>query len=221
MCLKEERAKKAEASEGEDEESVRDTFLKTRQYEQPGVLVTLPNGIQYREILEGPDKGPTAELGDILELAYTVYRLSSGAYFKYSSGGTPVLLWSVGYGTEGQDDVGTVIRATLGSRDLPLAATYALIGIREGGRRRILVPPGRVGWDKSRGVGPIPPTFGSSRRLENHRDEALLFEADVRRIIKGGVSVPEPAAGSGSAAGVNRAPYTLPAPPSPYVKNLG
>jgi hypothetical protein len=41
---------------------------------------------------------------------YTVYRLSSGGYYKYSGGGTPVYMWSVGYGQEGKDDVGETYR---------------------------------------------------------------------------------------------------------------
>jgi hypothetical protein len=39
-------------------------------------------GIQYREVLEGT--GKEALFGSQVELAYTVYRLSSGAYYKYS-----------------------------------------------------------------------------------------------------------------------------------------
>ena len=34
----------------------------------------------------------------------------SGAYFKYSSGGTPLLLWALGYGFEQQDDFDEVYR---------------------------------------------------------------------------------------------------------------
>jgi hypothetical protein len=45
-------------------------------------------------------------LGSECDIMYTVYRLSSGGYYKYSSGGTPVYMWSVGYGQEGKDDVG-------------------------------------------------------------------------------------------------------------------
>jgi len=56
-----------------------------RQYEQPGELVTLPSGIQYRELAVGT--GKAAKLGALCEMSYTVYRLSSGAYYKYSSGG--------------------------------------------------------------------------------------------------------------------------------------
>jgi hypothetical protein len=34
---------------------------------------------------------------------------------RYSSGGTPIFLWSRGYGTEGQDDVGSTYKFVLGS----------------------------------------------------------------------------------------------------------
>lgn len=66
-------------------------------------------GIQYRELDVGTI-GPEAVLDAICEITYTVYRLSSGAYFKYSSGGTPVLLFALGYGTEGKDDIGLAYR---------------------------------------------------------------------------------------------------------------
>lgn len=44
------------------------------------------------------------------DISYTVYRLSSGGYYKYSGGGTPVYMWSVGYGQEGRDDLGDTYR---------------------------------------------------------------------------------------------------------------
>lgn len=102
-------------------------------------------GVQYREIETGSG-GVAAELGSICEISYVVYRLSSGAYFKYSSGGTPVFLFSLGYGQEGKRDVGETYRFTLGeAKSLPAAATPAVVGMRQGGRRRVLVPP-RFGW---------------------------------------------------------------------------
>ena len=85
--------------------------------ENPGELVTLPSGIQYRELDEGRADGKTAARGDTLYILYTVYRLAPGAYFKYSSGGTPIFLWSRGYGNEGQDDVGATYRFVLGDSD--------------------------------------------------------------------------------------------------------
>jgi hypothetical protein len=112
-----------------------------------------------------------------------VYRLASGAYYKYSSGGTPVFLWSVGYGNEGKDDVGSVYRFTLGEADsLPRTVAVAMAGMREGGRRRVLVPPA-LGWAANAEMGPKPDTFGAYRRLEAHKDEALLFEAELVRVV--------------------------------------
>lgn len=62
------------------------------------------------------------QIGSICEIQYTVYRLSSGGYFKYSSGGSPVLLFGLGYGYELADDVGSVYRFVLGDRSaLPAA----------------------------------------------------------------------------------------------------
>lgn len=64
----------------------------------------LRTGIQYREMVEG--KGREATLGSVCDISYIVYRLSPGAYFKYSSGASPIFLYSLGYGNEGKDDVG-------------------------------------------------------------------------------------------------------------------
>lgn len=65
---------------------------------------------------------------------YTVYKLSSGAYFKYSSGGTPVLLYALGYGTEGKNDVGETYTFVMGDKAaLPIAATLGMVGMRAGG----------------------------------------------------------------------------------------
>ena len=152
--------------------------MKLKQFEQPGDLVTLPSGIQFRELLEG--SGRAAALGskisircapapamliykcygrprrllfkiryqgalrplparrqqerDACKCRYTVYKLAPGAYFKYSSGGTPVLLFALGYGTEGQKDVGDTYTCVLGDKTaLPIAATLGLVGMRVGG----------------------------------------------------------------------------------------
>ena len=91
--------------------------------QEEGTLVTLDSGIQYRELAVG-NVGDAAEVGSICEcvaemiwaggrgpgadgggrsIQYTVYKLSAGAYFKYSSGGRPVYLFSLGFGKEGKD----------------------------------------------------------------------------------------------------------------------
>lgn len=67
-------------------------------------------GIQYREIEAG--SGPAALLGSVCEIRYVIYRLASGAYFKYSSGGTPVFLYGLGYGTELKQDLDEVYKVS-------------------------------------------------------------------------------------------------------------
>jgi len=66
------------------------------------------------------------------------------------------------------------------------------------------------------GVGPQPETFGAKRRLENHRDEPLLFEVDM-------VVVKQFENDSGSLdEGVQfSSPYSLPAPPNPFKRRVG
>lgn len=71
-------------------------------------MLLVPPGLQYREITVG--KGAEAVVGSQCDIIYTVYRLSNGGYFKYSSGGTPVYMWSVGYGREGKDDLDETYR---------------------------------------------------------------------------------------------------------------
>jgi hypothetical protein len=100
--------------------------------------------------------------------------------------------------------------------------------MREGGKRRILVPP-NAGWVND-DVKPRAPTFGASRRLANHREEPLLVEVDVLRIRKAN----EPASGEGeddddvsdaaaaaAAAADGGLGFKLPAPPSPFRDRLG
>lgn len=60
---------------------------------------------------------------------------------------------------------------------LPAAATPAVVGMKEGGRRRILIPPS-LGWVDNT-VSPRPETFGGTRRLAGHRDEPLLLEVEL------------------------------------------
>jgi hypothetical protein len=57
--------------------------------------------VQYREVLTGTRGSPVVP-GAVCQIRYTVYRLSSGAYFKESSGGKPVYMFSSGYGKEGK-----------------------------------------------------------------------------------------------------------------------
>eukprot|EP01023_Acetabularia_acetabulum_P055276 TRINITY_DN6368_c1_g1_i1.p1 TRINITY_DN6368_c1_g1~~TRINITY_DN6368_c1_g1_i1.p1 ORF type:complete len:215 (-),score=28.98 TRINITY_DN6368_c1_g1_i1:178-822(-) len=201
---------KSAKKRGEDDD-IQDSILKNRQYEQPGELVTLPSGIQYRELLEGT--GSQAFFGSPCEISYTVYRLSSGAYFKYSSGGTPVYMWSVGYGNEGKDDVGSTFSFILGELNaVPAAVSAGMEGMRQGGKRRILVPP-QFGWARDRKQIKLQPdTFGGGRRLEGHKDEPLLFEVDLVKVF---TSKDEFNSKQSSKTIQMATPFRLPAPPIP------
>lgn len=85
-----------------------------------------------REIEEGT--GAEALLGSGCSIRYTMYRLASGAYFKYSGGGTPVFLEALGYGTEGKNDMGETYAFALGDRRaLPVAVTLAMVGMKAKG----------------------------------------------------------------------------------------
>ena len=84
-------------------------------------------------------------------------------------------------GTQFKSDTSATYDFRLGDPDtLPKAAALAVKGMREGGRRRVLVPP-QGGWVSDR-TGPLPPNFGGKRRLAAHREEPLLFEAKLVRV---------------------------------------
>eukprot|EP00803_Ostreobium_quekettii_P006690 evm.model.scf_699.3 EVM.evm.TU.scf_699.3 scf_699:62775-66066(-) len=152
QCLREAREKETDV-EGSNDEDVRGEYLKLRQYEQPGELVTLPSGVQYR----------------------------------------------------------------LAERNsLPAAATPAVVGMKEGGRRRILIPP-EYGWVND-SVGPIPDTFGGRRRLAAHKDEPLLLEVELTKVYPSGDLDAQGSENAGSGSGE---PFKLPAPPSPFESLLG
>ncbi|KAI0561510.1 Peptidylprolyl isomerase [Gracilaria domingensis] len=57
-----------------------------------------------------------------------------------------------------------------------------LSGMKEGGRRRFIVPPDLGYVDGTRGAGPIPPDFGAKRSLASHAKESLIFEVEVVKI---------------------------------------
>eukprot|EP00210_Caulerpa_lentillifera_P001085 g1046.t1 len=210
QCLREKRAQQNESQS----ESTRDEYLKLRQFEQPGDLVTLPNG--FHEMETGTSNTVVTK-GAICSVSYIVYRLSSGAYFKYSSGGTPVYLFSLGYGFEGKDDVDGVYQFRFGDKgSLPLAVSGSIEGMREGSRRRILVPP-RLGWTDA-GVNPRPDTFGGTRRLASHKNEPLLFEIEIKRIQTPSLENQSEIDDESMNSVMDNAYFSLPGPPPSFQK---
>ena len=57
----------------------------------------------------------------------------------------------------------------------------ALIGMQVGGKRRILVPAALGYIDLA--LEPQPPGFAAKRQIVNHRNEPLLFEVALLRVI--------------------------------------
>ena len=184
-------------------ESVREA--RDAEAEADAPTTTLPNGLRYREYVTG-EIGEEAMAGSRVDARYKIFRLSSGAYFKYSSGGTPVLLWSRGYGA---DDVGETISFVLGETPLPRAVTPCVVGMKKGSVRRILVPP-NLGWVND-DVVPRPDSFGEARRLINYKDGPLLFEIEVVK-VRNGAEVKD-----GDVKGIEMEgdfSYRLPTPPT-------
>ncbi|QDZ17549.1 peptidyl-prolyl cis-trans isomerase [Chloropicon primus] len=180
-------------------------------------VVTLPSGVQFRDIV--PSSRPGEALpSSVCDICFVVYRLAPGAYFKYSSGGTPIYMFSQGYGNEGKDDVGSTFTFTLGDiNSVPLAVANAMVGMREGGTRRVLVPP-YLGWDTGRDLDLVPDTFGGRRRLENHRGEPLLVDVELVKVRKAGRDTRAEASKEDLDQTYSlpaQEPFQLPRPPTP------
>jgi len=157
---------------------------------EKGELVRLPYGVAYRERATGT--GALAERGSTVSVSYQIFQ-QNGNYVD-----------SVGYGLDKKDDVGDIFQFKLGYGQVPLAIELAMEGMRVGGKRRISVPPGELGWilqDKQdcpkivrEGLGfevisreclkqPIPESSSALRRFSRPAlQNALLFEVELMRV---------------------------------------
>lgn len=128
------------------------------------------SGVTVQELFEGNgDVG--VRQGDRVLIDYVLRR--SNGYFIY----------------------GTVEGVSFQPRDIPTGPIVlnltkdevipglidGLIGLKPGGKRRILVPV-QLGYGTPL-LEPKMPTFATSRQLENHKNEPLLFEVELLRII--------------------------------------
>ncbi|CAN0064873.1 unnamed protein product [Heterosigma akashiwo] len=91
-------------------------------------------------------------------------------------------LFSLGQGQELKKDVGESYRMVLGKKQVPRAVEMGMEGMREGGMRKILVPP-NLGWESLQSL-PQPDTFSAKRKLTRivETQSPLLFEVELVRV---------------------------------------
>jgi len=119
---------------------------KTAASDKPAGTVKLPSGLQYEDITVGT--GPEVTKGKVIDCFYTGW-LKNGTKFDSNVGKKPL---SIRVGA------GEVIRGW--DEGIP--------GMKEGGKRKLLIPPD-LGYGAS-GNGPIPP-FSD-----------LIFEVEVVKV---------------------------------------
>jgi len=132
-------------------------------------FVKLDSGVRYQILREG--KGEGAAAGDSVEFDYVLRR--ANGYFIYST--------VDGVSFQPRDLPTGPVEFRLGSNRLVPGIEDALSGMREGGRRRVLVPA-NIGYDPDVKLEPVPPGFAARRQVINHRSEPLIFEIEVLKI---------------------------------------
>ncbi len=155
-------------------------------------------GDRYRDLDVGA--GAAVKEGDAIDVRYRVMRLGTRARDGLSGEGQ--VIFSLGYG-EDDDTVGDVLKTRVTDDKLVPGVKDALIGMRPGGKRRVLVRPER-GWKDQRAscasitfkadIGaaiekeedclvadkqPQPLTFQAKRRFARRFDESLMVELEV------------------------------------------
>lgn len=69
-----------------------------------------------------------------------------------------------------------------GNGDIIPGLEEALVGMKPGAKRRVIVPP-QLGYTGTNAdLQPQPPTFATKRQLLNHSNEPLLFEVQLLKI---------------------------------------
>eukprot|EP00285_Hemiselmis_virescens_P016121 CAMPEP_0173382904 /NCGR_PEP_ID=MMETSP1356-20130122/5434_1 /TAXON_ID=77927 ORGANISM="Hemiselmis virescens, Strain PCC157" /NCGR_SAMPLE_ID=MMETSP1356 /ASSEMBLY_ACC=CAM_ASM_000847 /LENGTH=278 /DNA_ID=CAMNT_0014337497 /DNA_START=81 /DNA_END=917 /DNA_ORIENTATION=- len=162
-----------------------------------------PSGDRFRDKKVGT--GAEVKMGSEVDIKYRVLRL--GKRSRDGLGGEASLVMSYGYGED--DDKETDVKTVrVGETPLVLALEESIIGLKEGGVRRVSVRPER-GWrkpDQTQCAGaidigtaiglpggavteaegcldtnrvPVPTTFQAKRKLGRRFDETMLLEVEV------------------------------------------
>ena len=158
--------------EGERREAAKEAALPP--------VVTLDQGVRYREMTRGDSAGGGAGLapGDGADIAFAVFT-TNGDY-----------IYSLGRGIEPtNNDRGEALRITLGKHDVPVAIEMAMAGMQRGAVRRVEMPS-QLGFDTSEWQ-PAPSSFSGRQRIERYRTvlrgnglqpgypAGLLFEVEL------------------------------------------
>ena len=112
----------------------------------PPVQVVLPSGVRYVDLK--PGTGEEAREGKILEVHYTGWLKAGGAKFDSTHDSTEPLTLRLGAG------------------DVIKGLDEGLVGMRVGGKRRLIIPP-ELGFGREGGGERIPP------------DATLVYEVEL------------------------------------------
>ena len=102
-------------------------------------VINLGNGVRYKRVKEGA--GATVSGNDVVDVAYSIS--TAGGSYMYSRG------FGFEKDSDGVVDAGDFLRVRMGNGEVPRGIEIALRGMKEGEKRRIELPPGKVGFDSS------------------------------------------------------------------------
>uniref|UniRef100_A0A804JK59 peptidylprolyl isomerase n=1 Tax=Musa acuminata subsp. malaccensis TaxID=214687 RepID=A0A804JK59_MUSAM len=139
------------------------------------------SGLQYKDLRVGD--GPTPKTGDTVVVDWDGYTI--GYYGRIFEARNK----TKGGSFEGDDK--DFFKFKVGSRQVIPAFEEAIVGMAEGGIRRIIVPPD-LGYPDSdfNKLGPRPTTFSGQRALDfvlrnqGLIDKTLLFDIELLKIVR-------------------------------------
>ena len=134
-------------------------------------FVKTASGALIQDLVHGTGER-AARPGDVVLMDYVLRR--ANGYFIYST--------VEGLSFQPRDIPTGPVTWKLAEDQLLPGLVEAVSGMKKGGRRRVLVPP-RIGYGAGDGLEPKMPTFGTSRQLENHKGEPLIFEIELINIV--------------------------------------
>ena len=129
------------------------------------------SGVVTQDLIRGSGDRD-ARPGDSVLVDYVVRR--ANGYFIYST--------VEGLSFQPRDIPTGPVKWELKDDRLLPGLVEGLTGLKRGARRRILIPPSMGYMSSSASLEPKMPTFGTSRQLDNHKTEPLIFEVEIINI---------------------------------------